>query len=79
MWTIMEAEAITKDTVITDLVTNFPETEEILMEFGLGCVGCPMSNTETVEQGAASHGLDPETVITSVKKRIEQEKEMAAE
>lgn len=71
----METKIITKDSLIADIVNDYPETTEVLMEFGLSCIGCPMSTAESLEQGALVHGLDPEKVLERVKKRIEQEKE----
>lgn len=56
----MEAITITKDTRIADVVENFPQAVEVLFDAGLGCVGCPMSMHETIEQGCMTHGFDEE-------------------
>ena len=49
---------ITKDTLIGELVRKKPESIEILMSFGMGCVGCPSSQMESLEEAAMVHGLD---------------------
>ncbi len=59
---------ITKDTVIGELIVKKPEAVEILMSFGMACVGCPGSQMETVEQAAAVHNLDVETLLVALNK-----------
>ena len=49
---------ITKDTLIGELVRKKPESIEVLMSFGMGCVGCPSSQMESLEEAAMVHGLD---------------------
>ena len=41
---------------------------EILMDAGMGCVGCPMAQMETLEQGAIAHGLEEKQIEEMVKK-----------
>ena len=59
---------ITKDTLIGDLIRSKPEAIEILMSFGMGCVGCPASQMESLEQAAAVHGLDIDSLMTALTK-----------
>lgn len=49
---------VTKDMLIGDLIREFPESINILMQNGLGCVGCPASQMESIEEAAMVHGLD---------------------
>lgn len=49
---------ITKDMTIGEIVRDYPESIEILMSFGMGCVGCPASQMETLEEAAMVHGFD---------------------
>lgn len=49
---------ITKDMVIGEIIRNKPETIDILLRFGLGCVGCPASQMETIEEAAMVHGIE---------------------
>ena len=48
---------IKKDMLIGELVRKKPESIEILMSFGMGCVGCPSSQMESLEEAAMVHGL----------------------
>jgi len=51
------SEVITKDMIIRDVVNKFPKTVPVFMAHGLHCVGCHVANFETIEQGAAGHGI----------------------
>lgn len=54
---------ITKDTIIGDVIKENENAVGILMSFGMGCVGCPSSQMETIEQACSIHGLDLEEVL----------------
>lgn len=54
---------ITKDMVISEVIQKKPRSLQVLMSIGLGCIGCPSSLMETVEQAAMVHGLDPDMLI----------------
>lgn len=57
---------ITKDMIIAELVREKPEAVEILMNFGLGCVGCPASQMESIEEAAMVHGLDLDGLLKAL-------------
>lgn len=50
-------ELITKDTALGEIVEKYPKAAEVFMKYGLHCIGCHVSEYETVEQGAAMHGI----------------------
>lgn len=58
---------ITKDTLIGELVRKKPESIEVLMSFGMGCVGCPSSQMESLEEAAMVHGLDLNRLMDALK------------
>lgn len=49
---------IAKDMTIGELVRQYPDTIPVLFSFGMGCVGCPSSQAETLEEAAMVHGMD---------------------
>lgn len=59
---------ITKEMLIGDLIRKKPEAIEVLMSFGMGCVGCPSSQMESVEEAAMVHGLDLNSLMTALNK-----------
>lgn len=54
---------VEKETLIKDIVKMGPEAVQVLMDFGMGCIGCPASQAESIEQAAAVHGIDVEKLL----------------
>jgi hybrid cluster-associated redox disulfide protein len=59
---------ITKDMTIGEVVRNYPDKIETLMDFGMGCVGCPASQSETIEQAAMVHGIELDEFLEALNK-----------
>ena len=55
--------AISKDMIIADLIALDPNYAAILMASGMGCVGCPSSQGESLEQAAYVHGMDLDELL----------------
>ncbi|MFT4250791.1 MAG: iron-sulfur cluster assembly accessory protein [Candidatus Woesearchaeota archaeon] len=56
-------EFVNADMYIGDVVMRYPVTAQVMMSYGLHCVGCHVSNFETIRQGAMGHGqMDDEDV-----------------
>lgn len=62
---------VTGDMSILEAVEKYPIITEVLMRYGLGCTGCFISEMETVYEGIAVHGLDPDIVIDEINMLIE--------
>ena len=43
-----------------------PKAAQILMNFGMGCLGCPSAQVETIEQACEVHGLKLEDVLAAL-------------
>jgi hydroxylamine reductase len=54
---------ITKDMIISEILKIKEGAAEILMSNGMGCLGCPSSQMETLEQAAEIHGLDIDKLL----------------
>lgn len=63
---------INKKTKFSEILKKHPETAEIFMEEGMYCVGCPMSSTETIEQGSLAHGISPDKIIERLNKKLKK-------
>ena len=59
---------ITKDMTIGEVIKLKENAPEILMRFGMGCVGCPSSQAETIEDAATVHGLSLESLLEALNK-----------
>ena len=71
-------QKIKKETQINELLEKHPEAAEILMAYGLHCVGCHFSDLDTLEDGAAMHGMPDEEIelmIRDVNKVVNEKTE----
>jgi hybrid cluster-associated redox disulfide protein len=53
---------VTKDTNLAQLLFSYPETAEILLDYGLHCVGCFANAFDSLEAGTKVHGFSEEYV-----------------
>ncbi|MBN2459914.1 DUF1858 domain-containing protein [Candidatus Woesearchaeota archaeon] len=53
---------ITKDMLIGEVASKYPEAVEIMFKHGMHCIGCSMTAYETIEQGCMGHGLTGEEI-----------------
>lgn len=54
---------ISKDMTIGELLAVSPEKADILLEAGMHCLGCPASQSETIEEACEVHGIDVEELM----------------
>ena len=52
----------TRKTNLNELVMRRPELAGLLLSSGMGCVGCPMARSETLEDGCRAHGMNDEEI-----------------
>lgn len=57
---------ITKDMLISDILQVRDDAAIILMSNGMGCVGCPSSQMESLEQAAMVHGMDINALVEAL-------------
>jgi hybrid cluster-associated redox disulfide protein len=62
---------ITKEMSITEIVQQYPQAAEILMQHGMGCLGCVAARFENLGQGATAHGIDIDQLLVDLNKAIE--------
>jgi hybrid cluster-associated redox disulfide protein len=59
-------DSITKDMPIGEVVQKYPQTIEVFLKHGLMCFGCAIARFENVEQGAAAHGINVDTLMNDL-------------
>ena len=52
-----------KDMKISEILEVAPEKADILMEVGMHCITCPISQMETLEEACGVHGIDVDEVL----------------
>ena len=58
---------INRETIISEILTNFPEAMPKFQELGMHCLGCALATAESLEQACAAHGVDPDEFIVELK------------
>jgi len=58
---------IKKDSLIGEVVKNYPQTIESMLKRGMHCVGCHVAAFETIEQGAKAHGMKDKEIDEMLK------------
>lgn len=66
---------VTADMNIMDAVDQYPIIAEVLMRYGLGCAGCFISGAESLYEGIAVHGLDPDIIIEEINMILDLQEE----
>ncbi len=64
---VKKNQFVKKEMLLIDVITKYPEVAPILMGYGLHCVGCHFSGSDTIESGARMHGLDDEMINMMLK------------
>ena len=66
---------ITKDMTIGEIVRADMSKAEILMNFGMGCVGCPSAQAETLEEAAEVHMMDCDKLVDTINEYLANKEE----
>ncbi|WP_252235267.1 DUF1858 domain-containing protein [Clostridium sp. ZS1] len=57
---------ITKDMTVGEIIRIKENAAEILMSFGMGCIGCPSAQSESLEDAANVHGLNIDDLLKAL-------------
>ena len=61
---------INKKMSFAEIMQKYPEAIEILLNKGMHCVGCPMSQMESLEDGCKAHGLNSNEIVKEINQKI---------
>lgn len=62
--------AITKKTIIGDILDAAPDTAKYFFEIGMHCLGCPHSRGESIEEACMVHGTDADELVSKLNAHI---------
>lgn len=65
-------DKITKDSLIGDILDNYPDSAQYFVGMGMHCLGCPSARGESVAQACNVHGLDPDEFVVLLNKLIKK-------
>ncbi len=55
-------QKINKDLFIDDVIKKEPILAEEFFKMGMMCIGCPLSQQETIERGCQAHGMNDKQI-----------------
>lgn len=61
-------QKVSKDMTIGEVVRLYPAAAEIMLSYGLHCVGCHVNPFESIEQGCKGHGMADQVIEEMVSK-----------
>jgi hybrid cluster-associated redox disulfide protein len=61
---------ITKDSIIGDVLDQYPEVADIFFAIGMHCLGCPSARGESIEMACMVHGADADELVKKINDRI---------
>ncbi len=64
----MEKKVITENTLIMEAVEANPNAPEILLGYGMHCLGCAIAHGETIGEAAQVHGIDVNDLLRDLNK-----------
>ena len=64
--------AVTKETLIGDILDMDPTVDPIFLSLGMHCLGCPSSRGETVEQACYVHGQNVDDLLAKLNAHIQK-------
>ena len=64
----MEKKIITENTLIMEAVEANPKAPEILLSYGMHCLGCAIAHGETIKEAAMVHGIDVNELLNDLNK-----------
>lgn len=57
---------VTKDTIISEVMLNAPDTTPMFQAIGMHCLGCAMATGESVAEACAVHGVDADAFLSEL-------------
>ena len=57
---------ISRDTMISEILSNAPEAMPVFQNIGMHCLGCAMAHGETIEQACEVHGINSDALIGEI-------------
>jgi len=61
---------ISTDMLVGQIVNEYPELIDTLLEAGMHCLGCPSSQMESLEDACMVHGLNPDALVLALNSKL---------
>ncbi len=66
---------ITREMIITEIITKHPETIHVFRSFGLECNECQIAEYEELEHGAGVHNVDIDLLLKELNEAVSNDQD----
>ena len=70
----MAESYVNSETLVGEIVTQYPEAVEVLFSIGMHCLGCPAARAESLADACAVHGIPVDGVVEAINNKIAENK-----
>lgn len=53
--------------LVDDVMTRWPATIRVFLDFKLSCVGCPIASFHSLDDACREHGIDENSFMTALR------------
>ena len=64
---MMKIMEIDRESIISEILNEFPEAMPKFQELGMHCLGCALADSESLEAACAAHGVDVDEFVVELK------------
>ncbi len=65
-------------TLVDDIMRRSPATIRVFLDYGMHCVGCPITCFHTVDDACREHGADPARFLADLRATAQERRGMEA-
>ena len=62
--------AIDSCLLVDDVMSRWPSAIRVLLDYKMGCVGCPIGTFHSVDEACHEHGVDRDSFMTALRNAI---------
>ena len=62
---------VTKDMLVGEIISKYPDAAFALMQCGMGCISCPASQAESLQDASMVHGMNADEVVDYVNEDLQ--------
>jgi len=64
----MKKAAPTLDMTVDQVMTRWPASIRVFMDFKMSCVGCPIATFHSVDEASREHAIDPAAFLSALQR-----------
>lgn len=63
----MRKNALTSDMTVAQVMSRWPDSVRVFLDFRMNCVGCPIAAFHSVEESSREHGIDGHAFLAKLR------------